>query len=293
MKIKISYLLIGLFLFSVISCDENLLEKEQYKKVIYLLSGDNNVFDYSHALNDSITRGYITVGSGGTLPLDKNIIVKLELDTKILEEYNYRQYDVDYNKYAKLLDSTCFVLPSFEIKLKAGDPNASTFFPIEVDANGLSPDTAYMVPLKIISTSDYEVNPLKSTLLYHIELQNKYSSSGKRSYSMRGTKQSDDGNLSAITKVKDVIPISKNRVRIFPENLSVENTLDNINDKTIILTVNDDQTIHVKPYKNIEVEPIGSNYYNEDSESFNLSYRYRLPNTEKWIYIEEILTRVK
>lgn len=293
MKLNTKYILAGMCICLCASCEDNLLEEEQYQKIIYLQSGDDNIFEYSHAVNDSITRGYLTVGSGGTMPLEHNVTVTLELDSAGLNVYNQRRFDIEYDKYAKFLDASRFVLPSYEIVLRANDANATTFFPIEVDANGLSPDTVYIVPLKIKSVSDYEVNLEKASVLYKIALKNKYSEPGKTSYAMKGTKQIAGGTLSAITNTKDVIPLSKNRVRIFPENLQVSSNLEDIENKTITITVNEDNSIRVRPYKNVQAENVGRNWYDDKDEVFNLSYRYRLPGEDKWNYIEETLTRVQ
>lgn len=293
MKLNIFYLLVSLFLLSFTSCEENLLEQEQYKKVIYLLSGDDNIYNYPHILNDSITRGYLTVGSGGTMPLEKNVTVMLDTDTASLNEYNRRRFDIEYDKYAKFLDNERFVLPSYEIVIQAGKENATTFFPIEIDVNGLSPDTVYMIPFKIESVSAYEANPEKSTVLYKIELMNRYTSPDKKSYSMKGTKQPEGGTVSVITNTKEMTPLSKNKVRIFPENLLASKVLEEIEDKTVVLVINDDNTVQVKPFKNIEVELEGVNTYNTETEVFSLSYRYKLPGSEKWTHIEETLTRVQ
>lgn len=293
MKQTILYFLASILLIPCTSCEENLLKQEQYQKVIYLLSADDNIYNYPHALNDSITRGFLTVGSGGTMPLDKDVTVVLKTDSASLNEYNRRRFDIEYDKYAKFLDPNRFVLSSYEVVIRAGKANATTFFPIEIDANGLSPDTVYMIPFKIESLSDCEVNPEKSTVLYKVELVNNYTSPEKKSYSMKGTKQPEGGTISVITNTKEMTPISRNKIRIFPENLLASKVLSDIENKTIVLTVNDDNTIQIKPFKKILVERTGVNKYDKKTEVFHLSYRYKLPEAENWIYIEETLTRVK
>lgn len=293
MKKILIYLFTGIFICLFFSCEENLLEKEQYQKSIYLLSSDNNIFMYPHALNDSITKGYITVGSGGTMPLDKDVTVMLELDTASLSAYNRRNFDIDFNKYAKLLDEKRYTLPSMEIVLKGGNVNATTFFPVEVDANGLSPDTVYMIPLKIKTISDYEVNPEKAGVLYQIQLKNKYTEPGLNSYSMKGTKIQEGGSLSAITTTKVVTPLSKNRIRIFPENILLSTKLEDIENKTITITVNSDNTLRLKPFKNVILEQLQGNGYNEKEETFFLNYRYKLSVDEKWTTVTETLKRIR
>ncbi|MCE5225817.1 MAG: DUF4361 domain-containing protein [Porphyromonadaceae bacterium] len=293
MKLIVKYILTGMFICIFSSCEENLLDQEQYQKKIYLLSSDNNIFKYSHALNDSITKGFITVGSGGTIPLNKDVTVILELDTSSFSEYNRRNFDIEYDKYAKLLEPSRYVLPSHEIVLRAGEIDATTFFPIEIDANGLSPDSTYMVPFKIKSTSDYEVNPEKASVLYQIELKNKYTESGMNTYSMKGTKQPEGGSLSAITTTKVMAPLAKNKVRIFPENFLVSSKLKDIEDKTITITVNNDNTLRLKPFKHVMLEQLEGNRYIENEEIFYLNYRYKLAPDEKWITVTETLKRIK
>ncbi len=275
------------------SCERKFLEEEQYQKVIYLLSSDNNIFKYSHAVNDSLTRGYLTVGSGGTQPLDKDVKVALELDVDFLDAYNYRNFDLEYDKYAKLLDASRYVLPSYDIVLHKGEPNATTFFPIEVDANGLSPDTTYIVPLRIKSSSDYTINTDKENVLYQIELKNKYTESGKSSYSMKGSRQEEGGILSPITATKVLTPISRNRVRMFPENQLSSKKIEDIENQTLLIIIDDDNTVRLRPYKNIIVEQLENNRYSDKNETFYLNYRYKLKAGDQWIYITETLKRVK
>ncbi len=284
-------LLAGIFLFC--SCEENLLEKEQYKKVIYVLSQDNNIFRYSHALNDSVTRGYLTVGSGGTMPLKEDVSIIFEPDPALLEEYNRRNFDIDYGKYAKQLPFSRYILPSYEVILKAGNADATTFFPVEVDANGLSPDTTYMIPLKIKSASSFEINPEKACVLYQVELKNSYSEPGKNTYTMKGTKQPEGGIQSAITATKTVTPIAKDRIRIFPENILPSTELADIENNTLIIIVNEDHTLRLKPFRNIMLEQQENNRYNKEDEIFSLHYRYKPDPDQKWITVDETLRRIR
>lgn len=289
----IKYILAGMFICMFTSCEEDLLGKEQYQKIIYLLSSDNNIFKHAHAMNDSITKGYITVGSGGTIPLEKDITVTLELDTAFLNAYNWRNFDIEYDKYAKWLDSSRYVLPSLEIVLRAGNVGATTFFPVEVDANGLSPDSVYMIPLRIKSSSDYEINESKRSVLYQVEFKNEYSKPGQNSYTMKGTKKPEDGALSAITATKTLLPLAKDRVRFFPENIVGTTTLADIENKTIVVVINDDNTLRLKPYKNIVLEQLTGNHYNPEEEVFNLNYRYKISADDKWTIVTESLKRIK
>ncbi len=102
------------------------------------------------------------------MPLKEDVLITVELDTEQLDLYNYRQYGNELNKHAKLLSHNRYTIPSTNIIIKAGDVGATTFFPIEVDANGLSPDTTYIVPVKIKSANGYDINENK--ILYCTKL---------------------------------------------------------------------------------------------------------------------------
>ncbi|MDO5570273.1 MAG: DUF4361 domain-containing protein [Bacteroidales bacterium] len=289
----LKYIALSLFVIGFYSCESNLMDEEHYKKVIYLKSSDNNIFTYSHPFNDSITTGYVTVGSGGSMPLDKDVTVSIDTNIMVLNEYNYRNFDLNYDKYARMLDKSRYSFPSKEIVIKAGNINAATFFPVEVDVNGLSPDSTYMIPLKINAISDYEVNPEKDFVLYTISLKNKYSEDGLNIYKMKGSKQPEGGNISAVTTTKKLLPLSSNKLRMFPENIINSTSLEDIEDKTFVVIVNDDNTLKLKSYKNLKIEQLENCYYDSELEIFNLNYKYRLPNNNVWIFVKEILTRVK
>lgn len=283
-------------LFSLISCEEDWLNKEHYKKVIYLKSGDNNIFSHPHLMNDSITTGYVTVGSGGSMPLDNDAYISIITDEEVIEKlnsYNYRYFGNEIGKYAQLLSRERYVLPSYDIVLKAGDASATTYVPIEVDVNGLSPDSTYMLPLRIESTGDYEVNTEKDFVFYKIELENAYSSTKSRMYKMRGSQQIEGEASSNITTNKTLVPLARNQVRMFPENITSSTDLETIKNSTIILTINDDNTIRIKPYWNIQIEQLENCVYDPEEKKFTINYKYLLPNASKWVTVSEMLTRIE
>jgi hypothetical protein len=292
MKCFNKYSLIAVVILALSSCERDLLNEEHYKKIIYLKSGDNNISAYPHKMNDSVTAGFITVGSGGSMPLENDVSVTLEQDITLLEQYNYRNFDSE-SKYAKLLSSDRYALPSYTAILKAGELSATTFLPVEVDANRLSPDTVYMIPFRIKSVSEYEVNPDREFVLYRIDLGNDYSSPDYRTYKMRGSRATESSGISNITTNKDLIPLSYNQVRLFPENIINSKVLDDINNKTIVAVVNADNTVRIKPYKNIAVEQLDDCRYDPELKVFELNYRYRLPGVTEWVTVHESLTRIE
>jgi len=275
------------------SCERNLLEEEQYFNLIYLKSESNNIYPYTHSMNDSISTGYVLVGSGGSMPLTQDIVVTLEIDTSILNRYNFRNFGPNVEKYVKLVDPQYMVIPSTRIILEKGDAAGLKACPIEIDANMLSPDSTYMIPLKIVKTAEYQVNTEKEFVLYKPELRNQYVSPKSRSYRMKGTREVSGGLPTAMTMNKNLVPISYNKVRLFPDNISSSTSLVDIQNKAIVLVIESDNTVKVKPYKNIEVEDLGTSVYHTEEKVFTLSYRYRLTPQSNWIKVNEALTRVE
>lgn len=293
MKSIINILFLTYIFLSLTSCEEELLQQEQYKPVIYLKSGENNIFSYPHSLNDSISTGYITAGSGGSMPLTRDALISIELSNAQLQAYNYRNFGKEYHKYAQLLPSDCYVIPYKEKAIKAGDINATALFPIEIDANRLSPDTTYMLPIKIESAESFEINKDKNFVLYQINLMNAYTSPVSNIYKMRGMKHPDGGIKSNITANKKVVPLSKNKIRLFPENLINSTKLEIIENRCIVLAINPNNTVSIKPYKKIQIQQLNDCVYEPEKKVFTIHYRYRLPDESKWTTVFETLTRIE
>lgn len=293
MRSKSTITILALALLSLFSCERDLINEEQYKAVIYLKSDDNNITQYPHMMNDSISTGYITAGSGGSMPLTKDVMVGIEVDAKILEEYNYRNFGEEYGKYVRLLPQDCFVLPYTKMAIKAGNPASTVYFPLEVDANRLSPDSTYMLPVKIVSTDGVEVNTDKEFVLYRVALMNRYTSPTSDYYKMRGIRLDEAGIKSNITTNKRLVPLSRNRVRLFPETIIASTDMKVIQDRTIVLIIQEDNTVLVRPFKNITVEQQEDCSYDPEEMSFTLNYRYHLPGSTDWITVQETLTRIE
>ena len=63
--------------------------------------------------------------------------------------------------------------------MKVGDQDPYVKLPIEVRTEGLSPDSTYLIPLRIASCTPYEVNKDKSRVLYKVYIENDFYQSEK------------------------------------------------------------------------------------------------------------------
>ena len=211
---------------------------------------------------------------------------------------DYEALDVTFPITSNEFEQICPVVvakplydPLFKTHIKAGEPAT-----VAVPSRSMSDFIAryyYMVPVRIKSAGDVEINEEKNFVLYRIQLVNKYSSTTSRSYKMKGTKHPDGSFVSNITTNKIIFPIAYNQVRLFPENLTTVVTLEAINDRSIVLVINEDNPVRVKPYKYVQVEQTGECKYDPEEKEFTLNYRYRLPSDTRWTTVYEILTRLE
>jgi hypothetical protein len=101
---KFKYIFLIASLISCYSCNEDeVFEKEQYKNLFALISGDENVLQKVVSLNKPETEGYISFSMGGTNPTKKDLIINIVEDEYFVDAYNKSNYDQNVAKYVKLL----------------------------------------------------------------------------------------------------------------------------------------------------------------------------------------------
>lgn len=328
MKPFIQTLLLGFAIAGFTACETNeIFNDEQYKKVIYLLSNDDLTFPIEHSLNEEETTGYVTIYIAGSNAIEKDVTITLEHDDELLKEYNLLSFDLEKDKYAKELDKSKYTIDSYTVTMKAGSKTPYVLFPIKIRANGLSPDSAYMIPLKIKEFSGYEINPLKSRVLYQTYIKNDFAEQLTRRYLfMSGTKKDSNDKETKIAGNKIMLPLTKRKVRVCAAiEYADRPTLEQINQKSIVLEVGEKEVtgesgrvylpVTVTSYKSeyIEVEQVpkveneevvnaleANRYVTINGvKRFILSYRYRTVKTpatadtpaewNQWITISENL----
>ena len=153
------------------ACEPFDFEQEMGQKVICIISDNDLVYTGMHDLNQSESTGYISINCGGSLQIDRDVDVTLEYAPEVLQSYNKIKYDIDQSKYAKELPSKYYSIAQMGVTLKAGSPDTYNVMPIQVKPEGLSPDSIYLIPLRIKSVSAYSVNPDKSQVLYQVQMK--------------------------------------------------------------------------------------------------------------------------
>lgn len=239
-----------ILLIGMLSCDrDEVFNKEQYKNVFALISGTDNVYSKFYDLRDIESIGYLSVSCGGTNPIQKDIDISLVEDSLLVETYNKTNFDVEYIKYAHILPKSKYDIDSYSLKIPAGEIKAS--LPIRIRPEGLSPDSTYFIPLRIDSHDAYEANPEKSYVLFRIRVKNFYAKDDGTTYNLVG-KESE----RSIFGTKIMQPISANKVRIMAGTETYLSDIEKFNKYAIILEIDENDKVHVKPYGNIQVTQV-------------------------------------
>ena len=196
-----------LLLVVLSSCDyESPLDKEQYKKTLYLIGASSNLVTKELAYSSEVQEGFITVGVSGSLLIDGNVDVTLESHNSVIDWYNkkfkFLATDIKYQGLA----ASAFEVPSYTTTLKAGETYARV--PFKVKTEGLECDSLYAITFKIASSSaGYEINQKDSALIVSFNLVNKYSGN----YIFKALRHELDSNdeIVASTSITIVNPLAE------------------------------------------------------------------------------------
>ena len=175
MKIFLRLFILGVMAFNLTGCNNDFIyEEEQYKNLVYILSGADNIFGASYTLNEAEPVRFVSIGCGGSNTNEKDITITLEPNPELLDKYNYLNYDFEH-QYAKMLPADRYTISSYSVTLPANSDYHYARIPVKVRALGLSPDSIYFIPLKIKSVSHYEVNESKQDVLFRVAIENDYA----------------------------------------------------------------------------------------------------------------------
>lgn len=310
MKALVKIASASLFLTLFAACEgSDRFQDEMYKKVVYVLSKeDDKVFSEIHSLDAEVSTGNVAILLGGSIPLDEQVTVEMEMDTSAMRAYNEKYFGTDSIKYIAALDPSHYEIPSFTVVVKMGGNNPRALMPIKIRPEGLSPDSTYFIPLQIKSTSAYEINPKRANVLYRVYIKNQFADQKEQTiYTMRGERLDEGKDFPyAIMANKRMFPLTKNRMRTTVDQMAYDNKLDVINKSSIVIEINPDSTLNITPYNKeyIDLQMVdleGYNYYGPDIigvNRFYLSYKYRKrdkpeDNWSSWATITEKMLRLE
>ena len=314
--------LLGLALLGTLTaCEEEFWETEQYRKEIYIVSGDNNIFGQEYTFDEGGSIGYLSVYAGGVTGIETDVDVLLEHDPEVLREYNSRVHVEDYDNYAYELPADRYSIENMTVTLKQGADVPYSLCPIHVNIEGMNPDEEYFIPLRIASVSNYMVSESKRDVLFQVFMKNDYATTASSTYyNMTGTLQSP-GSLTAIavSATKLVVPVSRYGIRILPSSNTTTDGRE-LRKQGIVVTVHPDEMVDINvlndeglpsgEYKqcckvtleswikedaSISVQESSSSFgdvsnYDPETKTFTLYYRYKLPEDSDYTTMTETMS---
>lgn len=308
MKLSLKIFIACIVVFGFSGCNtDSIYQEEQYKTLVYLLSGSDNVFATSYTLNEDEPVRYVSIGCGGSNSNEQDITVTLEPYTEMLDKYNSLNYDYQ-SEYAKLLPADRYEIESYSVTLPAKSNYHYARLPIKVRPLGLSPDSLYFIPLRIKSVSRYDVNEEKRDVLFRVAIENDYAEQLVPTYYVKSGSMTNP--ITVLSGTKLVQPLEKDKVRMFVGNeiYGSTTTVEDIERLSIVVQINEDNSLTITPYGSMEVEMLdnvnGYNRYVPDlvqgtskQRVFYLNYRFRLKQSNGtysgWREVEERLIRVE
>ena len=318
---RVSVIVLGVAIIE--GCEAKFYDEEQYRKEIYIVSDNSNIFGQEYTFGE-MSEGWLSIYAGGTTPIEKDVKVELEHWPEVLRSYNRTTYGEAYANYAQELDEKNYTISDYTITLPADNENPYVKFPIRVNVSNIGPDDVYYIPLRIKSVSDYMISPEKREVLFRIYLKNDYATTKSTTYfTMDGTEQNfreadgvftEAGDASVINATKSLVPVDEHSVRILPSTFySVAPAI--ISQRGIVVTVHPNELLDIPVYveglptgeyvkrqkvtlstwevssRSVEVGEIEGkqSYYDPETQSFTLNYRYKLPTEVMWHFVYELM----
>ena len=263
-----------LLLVVLSSCDyENPLDKEQYKKTLYLIGASSNLVTKDLAYSNEPQDGFVTVGVSGSLLIDENVDVNLESHNSVINWYNKKYKFLAKDIKYQGLTTSAFEVPSYTATLKSGDTYVRV--PFKIKTAGLECDSLYAITFRIASNSSgYEINQKDSALIVSFNLVNKYS--GNYVFKALRHELNDAGEITAstsITIVRTLKAVDENGVRFYNEQQA--ETVANIKKHCAVLKMDASNNVTISAWEELDLIS-GTCTYSEVSKVFNVDYKYKV-----------------
>lgn len=256
------------------SCDKSPIESEQYKKMIYLVGAQDITRQVELEYSDNPVETFVSISSSGSLNIDKDVKINLETPQALIENYNNKYFEADETELIlRPLPSSLFDFPNKDQLVLRASEGIFVRQPIFIKTEDLHPDSVYAIPVLLDKVSEFEINEKLKELIITLKLKNTFSGN----YGMLGNRKNLINNsIANLQKNKVLQAVAKNKLRMYIGDVSeVKNTRDS---ETILLVINDDNTIDVSTWKDLK-NVSGSGVYDPLNKSISLKYTYSLNGT--------------
>ncbi len=262
----IAWIFFALTIFTY--CSQDPLQKEQYKKIAYLLSGTNDDNTIVRAVNyyddpNKRDTSYITCCVGGSTSIDKDVLFEIDIDEEILNRYNYKLYFNNTSKYTQLVSDSTYDISTFHTIVAVSKGETYSAIPFFIDTRHLQPDGEYYIPVgisRVVGGID-SINAKKNTVLIRVAVKNRYcaqlsnntfftiGSSTRYTNYLTGALETSGTeivvNKFALT-ARVIKPVGEHALRLLPWN--IEDKEENLKYSMVVKINRADNTVTVEPW---------------------------------------------
>lgn len=168
-------ILLTLTLMSIlfVGCDvESPMDRDLYSQQVYIVGAPDKIVDRDLNIGDLQDTVSISVAVGGSRPTAQDVVVTVGEDSAAIATYDRKNLSALVTQYRKLADSV-YTYPSNSVTIKAGQ--VYNTFPFYIKTASFHCDSLYMLPLKLTSTSAFELNETDTVALVRLNMVNNYS----------------------------------------------------------------------------------------------------------------------
>ena len=253
-------------LFVLTGCENtNVWEEEQYIKQAYLVGIGEEGALVTRNVNyaDESAETFVSVGTSGSLNPDGDIHCTLIEDPSGITSYNQKYKSSTEIQY-QALPTANYNISSMNAVIRAGESYAR--IPVAIHPEGLHCDSLYTLPLKMESCKEYPVAQAETVVLFAIKTYNNYSGY----YNYIGT---------SFSLIRNAVAVNKNTIRIYYTGTE---ELARAKDTGLTITVNEDNTLSLAGWKNLNVTE-GSGSYDPQNKTFSFTCKVNGNEVEAYL----------
>jgi hypothetical protein len=156
-----------------IGCDvESPMDKDLYPQKVYIVGASDIIVDRDLDIGNSPDTISVSIAVSGSCPSNQDVTVTIDENLTAIDNYNTRNLSAEEVQYQKL-DDAIYSYPLGQLTIMAGQ--VYNTYPVYIDPATLHCDSLYMLPLRLGSTTAYELTDEDTIALVRLNLVNQYS----------------------------------------------------------------------------------------------------------------------
>lgn len=253
--------LLSLFILALIfaGCDDKApMDQRLYPESVYIVGAAKKIIDRDLDLSYLQDTVYASIAISGSLPTDKDVIIKMEEYPEAIKKYNSKELGSNDILYQNL-PTDLYSIPNPTVAVKKGE--VFNTCPIYVNSSTLHIDSLYMIALRLKSTSAYELTKKDTVVLMRFNIMNKYSGLYYMDGIIKNVINPKDSIVYKMPRTLQAV-FNGNTVRMYhQQNEWSKGAKDYRPNYCFNITVNEDNSLSLSTWQNFNLIDGGGTYY--------------------------------